>query len=106
MMRVLKRNAGYVCELRAQLLGEESKRRLLYAMLGAVLFSLAAHAYAYFSFAPLHDAVNYIDYHSGAWEISLGRYLEPLYGMIRGIGSVLKGKKEPLPLIGKWKLIK
>ena len=29
-----------------------------------------------------------------------------LYGMIRGIGSVLKGKKEPLPLIGKWKLIK
>ena len=29
-----------------------------------------------------------------------------IYGMIRGIGNVLKGKKEPLPLIGNWKLIK
>lgn len=29
-----------------------------------------------------------------------------LYGMIKGMSNVAKGKKEPLPLIGSWKLIK
>ncbi len=29
-----------------------------------------------------------------------------IFGMVKGIGNVLKGKKEPLPLIGNWKLIK
>ena len=84
MMRVIHTNIGYVNDLREQLTSREAKTRLFYAFLGAVLFSLAAHAYAYFSFAPLHDAVNYIDYHSGKWEISLGRYMEPLYGAVRG----------------------
>lgn len=84
MTSMLKGWAGTLDTLRGELTSAQAKRRLLYAMLGAALFSLAAHGYAYFSFAPLHDAVNYIDYHSGAWEISLGRYLEPLYGAIRG----------------------
>ncbi len=84
MKRLIDRNPGYLRDLRAELTGEEARSRLLYAMLGAVFFCIAAHGFAYFGFAPLHDAVNYIDYHSGNWEISLGRYLEPLYGKIRG----------------------
>ena len=28
-----------------------------------------------------------------------------VYGAIKGIGNVLKGKKEPLPLVGEWKLV-
>ncbi|MBR5224486.1 MAG: glucosyltransferase domain-containing protein [Clostridia bacterium] len=84
MKRLIEKNLGYLSDLRAELSGGEARNRLLYAMLGAVLFCIAAHGFAYFGFAPLHDAVNYVDYHSGNWEISLGRYLEPLYGKIRG----------------------
>lgn len=84
MMNLLKGMGRTLDDLRRALTSAEAKQRMLYAMLGAVLFSLAAHGYAYFGFAPLHDAVNYIDYHSGAWEVSLGRFLEPLYGAIRG----------------------
>ena len=29
-----------------------------------------------------------------------------LYCMVRGISNVQKGKMEPLPFIGNWKLIK
>lgn len=73
-----------VRELQRELLCEDTKKRLLWALIGSAIFCLAAHGYAFFSYAPLHDAVNYVDYHSGAWEVSLGRYMEPLYGAIRG----------------------
>lgn len=37
---------------------ERSMMRLRYSLLGAFVFCMAAHAFAYFNFAPIHDGVN------------------------------------------------
>jgi len=66
------------------LCSERAKIVFKYSMLGAILFGMAANAFAYFNFAPMHDAVNYVDHLAGGWEISLGRFLQPIYGRIRG----------------------
>lgn len=63
---------------------DQSILRLRYSLLGAVLFCMAAHAFAYFNFAPVHDGVNYVWNFAGKWEVSLGRFLQPKYGRLRG----------------------
>ena len=49
-------------------------------------------------------AANVLGAVSGLFPLAGGIFA--VYSMIKGIGNVLKGKKEPLPLIGNWKLIK
>lgn len=54
------------------------------AFWGAVLFSLLANAFAFFYWNPCHDAVNHAFHFASEWEVSLGRYLQPIYGNLRG----------------------
>lgn len=62
----------------------DTKMRLYFSVMGTVLFSLAANAFAYFNFYPQHDAINHALGFAGAWEVSLGRFLLPIYGAIFG----------------------
>ena len=63
---------------------ERSMMRLRYSLLGAFVFCMAAHAFAYFNFAPIHDGVNYVSSFAGIWEVSLGRFMQPTYGKLHG----------------------
>ena len=63
---------------------ERSMMRLRYSLLGAFVFCMAAHAFAYFTFAPIHDGVNYVSSFAGIWEVSLGRFMQPTYGKLHG----------------------
>ena len=63
---------------------EKAMERLRYSLLGAFVFCMMAHAFAYFNFAPVHDGVNYVEHLAGTWEVSLGRFLQPIYGKLRG----------------------
>lgn len=67
-----------------ELSDERAVKNLRYSLLGAVVFCMAAHAFAYFNFAPVHDGVNYVWKFAGKWEVSLGRFLQPMYGELRG----------------------
>ena len=55
-----------------------------YSLLGAALFTLAAHAYAYFNNFFSHDALNaiYASAVEEGWKLQLGRFLFPLYRTI------------------------
>ncbi len=58
--------------------------RLLWCMICAAAFSLAANGYSFFSFAPLHDAVLFMNYWDPEWQVALGRFLIPGYMAVRG----------------------
>ena len=45
---------------------------------GTVVFSLAAHAFAYFNLMPQHDALIYLTNLAGTWENRIGRFMLPL----------------------------
>ena len=45
-------------------------------------FSLAANAFAYFNLTPHHDAINNFLHFAGDWEITLGRFLLPIWGSL------------------------
>jgi len=61
-----------------------SRMRLMYSLIGAAVLGLAAHGFVYLNYMPAHDMLNYIDYFAGGWEFSLGRFTQPLYGILRG----------------------
>lgn len=63
---------------------KENKIRVQYSLLGTVLFFMAANAFACLNLYPQHDALNYMFFFAGNWEIQLGRFLLPVYGMLRG----------------------
>lgn len=65
-----------------------TKLQLKYSFLGAFAFSMAANAFAYFNFYPQHDALNHTFYSSGAYEVSLGRFLLPLYDNLFKDGGI------------------
>lgn len=48
------------------------------------LFGLAAHAFRYFSMGFSHDSVYNICQDDAQWQISLGRFLQPAYILLRG----------------------
>ncbi|MBO6137656.1 MAG: glucosyltransferase domain-containing protein [Lachnospiraceae bacterium] len=58
--------------------------RLFYSFIGTFIFYMAANAFECFNFIPRYDALNYIDHFADSWEVRLGRFLQPLYGSIRG----------------------
>ncbi len=51
-----------------------------------LVFSLAAHAYMYFSLAPSHDSLSTLinSPGDGQHQLSLGRFMQPLYWLLRG----------------------
>jgi len=57
---------------------------LKYSFLSTFIFSLLANGFAYFNLIPQHDSINHTFEFAGTWEISLGRFLLPLYGEIQG----------------------
>ena len=59
--------------------------RLKLVLLCTLLFSLAAHAYIYFSFAPGHDSMMFMIATDDevTLQISNGRFLQPVYWLIR-----------------------
>lgn len=82
--RFARRMIGDAKDVYSSLRSERSIERLRYSLLGAFVFCMAAHAFAYFNFAPVHDGVNYVSHFAGTWEVSLGRFLQPMYGNLRG----------------------
>ncbi len=58
--------------------------RLKYSAVGTILFYLAANGFILFNYIPQHDSLNYISTFAGNWELTLGRFLLPLYGVFRG----------------------
>jgi len=63
---------------------EESLLRLKWAFFGTLFCCLAAHGFVYFNFFPRHDALNYLNEHASGWEAFLGRYVQLIWGTIRG----------------------
>lgn len=51
-----------------------------------LVFSLAAHAYMYFAFAPSHDSISTLinSPGDGRHQLSLGRFMQPVYWLLRG----------------------
>ncbi len=60
--------------------------RLKLVFLCTLLFSLAAHAYMFFTFAPGHDGLESLieTAEETTWQISLGRFMQPVYWLVRG----------------------
>lgn len=83
-IRLAQRYTDEVKMVYSSLKNEKALMRLRYSLLGVFVFCMAAHAFAFFNFAPVHDAVNYVSHFAGQWEVSLGRFLQPLYGRLRG----------------------
>lgn len=82
--RFVRGSIGEARQVYGSLRSERSIERLRYSLLGAVVFCMMAHAFAYFNFAPVHDGVNYVGHLAGKWEVSIGRFLQPVYGELRG----------------------
>lgn len=57
-----------------------SRQRLISSALGVFIFSMVANGFAYFNFYPQHDSINHALTFSTSWEVSLGRFMLPLYG--------------------------
>lgn len=82
--RLIRRSIDDAKDVYTGLRSERSMMRLRYSLLGAFVFCMAAHAFAYFNFAPIHDGVNYVSSFAGIWEVSLGRFMQPTYGKLHG----------------------
>ena len=61
-----------------------SAERKKCSVLSAVVFFLLGNGYAYFNHFPIHDAIIFSQHVSYSWQISLGRFLLPVYLQIRG----------------------
>ena len=54
------------------------------ALLCTFVFSILANAFAYVNLYPQHDSLNHMFEFAGTWEISLGRFMLPVYGLFQG----------------------
>ena len=71
-------------ETQARIKKHFSKYALLYFVFGAtLLFGLCAHAYRFFNLDFSHDSLMILQ-NDGAVQIGLGRFLQPLYRVLRG----------------------
>ena len=84
VQRMIRRTMDDAKGVYTDLRSDRSRMRLRYSLLGAFVFGMAAHAFAYFNFAPIHDGVNYVSSFAGLWEVSLGRFMQPTYGKLHG----------------------
>lgn len=62
----------------------KKKERLKYSAISVLICFISAHAFTFFNYMPVHDEVNYFSQFAASREYSLGRFLQPLYGAIRG----------------------
>ena len=61
------------------------RKRLLWAILATLCFSVLANGYSWLNFYPIHDAVDFtIGGPSGRWQAELGRFLIPFYMLVKG----------------------
>ena len=75
------RNARTAVE---KMMADGGWERLRFSALGALVFGLVANGFAYLNFYPQHDAINHSLNFAGSWEVSLGRFLLPVYGAVFG----------------------
>ncbi len=61
---------------------ETKRQNIKICFLATAVFSLVANAFAYFNLTPHHDALGYVLGFAGNWEISLGRFLLPIWGRL------------------------
>lgn len=61
-----------------------NNRRLKFSAIGTFVFFIAANGFILFNYVPQHDSLNYISNFAGKWELMLGRFLLPFYGIFRG----------------------
>lgn len=57
--------------------------RLIFICITTFLWGIVAHAYMFLDFYPSHDSLMIVTM-DGNWEVSLGRFMEPIYILIRG----------------------
>lgn len=63
---------------------KEKREILKYIITVTFIWSMLGHAFAYFNLVPQTDAMVYSTRLAGEWEISLGRFIIPLYDKLRG----------------------
>jgi hypothetical protein len=63
---------------------ETKQQKAKICFLSTAIFSLAANAFAYFNLTPHHDSLGYVLHFAGRWEISLGRFLLPVWKELIG----------------------
>ena len=72
-------------EIQARIKEHCSQHMLLYFVIGATFFfGLCAHAYRFFNLDFSHDSMLIFEGPDALWQISLGRFAQPLYWEIRG----------------------
>lgn len=72
-------------EIQARIKKHFSQHTLLYFVFGATfLFALCAHVYRFFTLDFSHDSMLIFEGPDASWQISLGRFAQPLYRGIRG----------------------
>lgn len=59
------------------------KDEIVYVLVITFIWSMAGHAFAYFNLMPQGDSISHMLKLSGRWEISLGRFLLPVFDRIR-----------------------
>lgn len=60
-----------------------SQDKVILICLATFLWGIIAHAYMFFDFYPSHDSLMIVTMDE-EWEVSLGRFMEPIYVFIRG----------------------
>ena len=63
---------------------EVNNKRIKLSALGVIVSSVMANGFAYFNLMPQHDAINHIFNTAGVWEVRMGRFMQPIYDIIRG----------------------
>ncbi len=65
------------------ILNKQNKEKLKIVFLATIGFGLLAHAFAYFNLEYSHDSLMVVSQDDN-WQVSLGRFLQPLYIYFRG----------------------
>lgn len=58
-------------------------QKLMYVVTAVFIIAMITHAYVLFNYAPVHDGVMTVTIDQN-WQISLGRFLQPMYIAVRG----------------------
>lgn len=64
------------------------KERLLWCLICTAVFSIIANGFSYFNLDPIHDAVHFTMADDSRWQSELGRFLIPVYSLLKGNISV------------------
>lgn len=62
----------------------EKKEQIKYTIIVSILFALLTHGYRFFNSIYTHDSLLMIVQNDNAWQISLGRFLQPFIILFRG----------------------